>query len=122
VKYIVLETKDGARLPIIFPEALTHSFVAGAMQLAVDALDPKKDLRGKQCESLLDRASAPVVSAGFVQIDGAHVHGTSESLGGVKYNNADAARIILGDAIQFMPDDLAMLMLAKLNAMKGHKT
>lgn len=121
MKYIVLETKDGARLPIL-PEALTHSFVVGAMQLAVDALDPKKDLRGKQCESLLERAAAPVVSAGFVQIDGAHVRGNSESLGGVKFNRADEARMILGDAIQFMPDDLAMLMLAKINAMRGAKS
>jgi hypothetical protein len=118
MKYIVLETKDGARLPIIFPEMLTHCFVAGAMQLVLDTLDPKKDLRPKQLDALLSAGGHPVVSAGFVALDVARIHGKSESLGDLESNPADAGRIVLGDAVQFMPDEMVQMLLAKLGKMR----
>lgn len=87
-KYVMLQVGDRA-MPIIFPEELVHAHVAGAMQLAVEALDPKKDLRPRQCESMLERGTAPVRSAGFVEgLACAIVIGESESLG-VKSDDDD---------------------------------
>lgn len=114
MKYIVLETAEGQKLPIIFPEALTHAFVAGAMQLVVDTLDPRKDLRPKQLDSLLAAGQAKPVSAGFVSIPTCGVYGESESLGGLPVAIGDDARIILGDTVAFMPDALVESMGVKL--------
>lgn len=115
MKYIVLETEEGMQLPIVFPEVLTHCFVAGAMQLAIDTLDPKKDLRPKQLDDLLARGSAKPVSAGFVTFDDAHCSGESESLGGLKSKEgADAGRIVLGDSVLLMPDLFVEATLMKL--------
>lgn len=123
MKYIMLETKDGAKLPIIFPDVLTHVFVAGAMQLVIDTMDPKKDLRPRQLLSMLEGGSAAVVSAGFVGLGmDITVHGESESLGGIKSKPADAARIVGGEAIQYMPDEMAEMLLAKLKAMQGNRS
>jgi len=117
MKYIMLETAEGMKLPIIFPDVLTHCFVAGAMQLVMDTLDPKKDLRPRQLDDMLKRGSAPPVSAGFVNIGAdVQVHGESESLGGLKSKPADAGRIVMGDAIQFMDDAMVELMMEKLRA------
>ncbi len=68
MKYIMLETAAGQKLPILFPDVLTHSMVAGAMQLVVDTLDPRKDLRPKQLADMLARGAAPPVSAGLVAV------------------------------------------------------
>lgn len=115
MKYIMFETSEGQKMPIIFPDQLTHCFVAGAMQLVFDTLDSKKDLRPKQLLNFLEAPTAAPVSAGFINLGiDITVHGESESLGGLKSVPADAARIICGDAIQFMPDEMAELMLAKL--------
>lgn len=118
MKYIMLETEDGRKLPIIFPDCLVHSLVAGAIQLAVDAMNPKKDLRPQQCERLLRDGSTAVFSAGFIGL-GLDVtcHGESESLGGLKSAPADAARIMVGEAGQFMPDDMIELLSERLRAM-----
>jgi hypothetical protein len=110
MKYIMLETVDGAKLPIIFPDCLTHSLVAGAMQMAVECMDKEKDLRPKQCLSLYARGEAPAVSAGFVELHDVHVHGKSESLGDLPHKPADAARMLLGSTIQFIPDTAALQM------------
>lgn len=120
MKYIMFETAEGQKMPIIFPEQLTHCFVAGAMQLVFDTLDSKKDLRPRQLLGMLEAPTAAPVSAGFISlgIDIA-VHGESESLGGLKSVPADAARIVCGDSIQFMPDSVAELMLEKLKEAKG---
>lgn len=119
MKYIMLETEEGMKLPIIFPDILTHCFVAGAMQLVIDTLDPKKDLRPRQLDDMLKRGSAKPVSAGFINIGvDVEVHGESESLGGLKSVEADAARIVMGDAIQFMPDSIAVDILKRLKEQK----
>lgn len=119
MKYIVLETEDGRRLPIIFPEQLTHCFVAGAMQLVVDTLDPKKDLRPRQLDRMLQDGDAKPTSAGFVQIQMCAVSGRSESLNDLASNPADEARMILGEAIQFGGDDFALALLEKFKEMQG---
>jgi len=111
MKYIILETAKGVKLPIIFPECLTHSHVAGAMQLVVETLDPSKDLRPRQCEDLLSRGKAPPVSAGFVRVIEALTSGESESLG-VKAAPSDAGRIIFGDPVALMPDGMVMSAMA----------
>lgn len=115
MKYIMLETENGQKLPIIFPDVLTHSLVAGAIQLAVDALSPEKDLRPQQCERLLASGSAPPVSAGFISLGlDVTVSGLSESLGELKHNPSDAARVMIGESVQFMPDAMALMLLDKL--------
>lgn len=114
MKYIMLETKDGAKLPIIFPDVLTHCFVAGAMQLAVDTLDPKKDLRPRQLDDMLARGDAKPVSAGFINLGAVMVHGKSESLDNLPHNKSDAQRIMMGEAAQFMPDEMILMMAQKL--------
>lgn len=101
----MLETREGRKLPFLFPEAMTHLFVA----MAVKAIIPATM-----------NTEAEVVSAGFVSLGlGAEVHGESESLGGMKSNQADAARIIVGESLAFMPDALAEMMLERLRAAKA---
>lgn len=115
MKYIMFETAEGQKMPTIFPDQLTHCFVAGAMQLVFDTLDTKKDLRPRQLLGMLEAPTAPPVSAGFITLGtDITVHGESESLGGLKCVPADAARVICGESLQFMPDSMAELMLEKL--------
>lgn len=91
-KYVMLQVGDRA-MPIIFPSELIHSHVAGAMQLAVEATDPQKDLRPRQCEQMLERGTAPVRSAGFLEgLACAIAMGESESLG-VKSDDDDTQLI-----------------------------
>ena len=104
MKYIMLETKDGAKLPIIFPDVLTHLFVAGAMKLVLDTLDPTKDLRPKQLASMNDNPNSRVISAGFVSVIEAETFGESESLG-VHSNKFDGGRMMFGQAVMHMPDE-----------------
>jgi len=111
VKYIILETPDGRRMPIIFPEALTHCFVAGAMQLVVDTLDPKKDLRPRQLDGLLKAGNAKPISAGFVDLHEVSVHGESESLGGLKSRHVDEGYISFGDACAYTADHIVADLL-----------
>ncbi len=86
-------------MPFIFPEAITHLYVATMVELG---LLPTIKTKGK------------VVSAGFVSLGlDTDVNGESESLGGLKSIPADAARIVLGDSVAFMPDALAEMMLER---------
>lgn len=93
-KYIMLHDLERDRfVPVIFPDDLVHSFVAGAMQLVIEANDPKKDLRPRQLEQMLERGTAPVVGAGFVEGMAVCVAmGESESLG-IKSRHEDTQLI-----------------------------
>src|ERR1700744_2529588 len=107
MKDIILETAEGRKIPVIFPDILTHSIVAGAMQLAIDTLDPKKDLRAKQCESFLERSdAAKPVGAGFIRIGrDLGVGGHSESLHVESRGTLDEAIIAIGEQAGAFPDD-----------------
>ena len=101
MKYIMIETSEGARMPFLFPESCTHSVMAELMRTMLDWFHNMK--------------ATIVVSAGFVNMGtDLTVHGESESLGGLKSVKADAARIILGHAIQFMPDPMVTMLLGQL--------
>lgn len=100
MKYIIMETTDGTKLPILFPEALTHSVVMRCMQAAI-----------KEC---FNRALSGPVSAGFVEIEGAATYGKSESLGGMKPGPADADRIRMGGAVSNVADQFVLGMAFKL--------
>lgn len=101
MKYIMIETQDGAKLPFIFPEAVTHQFMAAVCQHIVH-----RELKS-------DRSVT--VSAGFVGMgNDITVTGESESLGGLKHNPADAGRIMFGAAVQFMPDSMVDMLFEKL--------
>lgn len=113
MKYIMLEAPDGQKLPVIFPDCLVHAHVAGAMQMVVDTLDPRKDLRPKQLDAMLERGSAKVTGAGFVGFDIVSTSGKSESLGGVKSSAVDAARIMMGDSVSRMPDAMVAMLALK---------
>ncbi len=104
MKYIMIETEDGAKLPFIFPESCTHSIVSEFVRMML--------LRFHATEA------TTVVSAGFVSLgNDVSVHGESESLAGLKSNPTDASRIMIGESVQFMPDEMAELMLTKLKEM-----
>lgn len=118
MKYVVLETEDGRRLPIIFPDVLVHAHVAGAIQQAILAMGSQdKQFHERQLQGRLEAAvhgleGAKPVSAGFVAVHDAVVHGRSESLGDLASNPADRARIVLGDSIGHSDDAMAQQMFA----------
>lgn len=120
MKYIVLETEDGQKLPILFPECLTHSHVAGALQQAILARSGHDSrFHERQLEARLEAAQhglegAKPISAGFVEVASASVRGKSESLGDLESAPADEARIVLGQAVSFMPDAFAQMALTRL--------
>lgn len=99
MKYVMLETRDGAKYPILFPDALTHSIMAMAAGAAIEAC-----LKSK----------VKPVSAGFISL-GTEVstHGHSESLN-MGPQPSDAARVVIGDSITHMPDKLAESVFEKI--------
>jgi hypothetical protein len=102
MKYVMMETGEGQKLPFIFPEVLVHQTMAMLFGAAIEV--------GMNVK-------AEAVSAGFIKLGlGAEVYGESESLGGMKSVEADAARIMVGNSIAFMPDALATQMLERLRA------
>jgi len=97
MKYIMFETADGAKLPILFPDSLTHAFMAVAIQAVI------------RKEKMI---ASGIRSAGFVSLGlEVETHGGSESLGGVKSREVDAAYIALGESISHSPPELAEMML-----------
>lgn len=119
MKYIILQTADGQRFPIAFPEAFTHCFVAGAMQLVLDTLDPKKDLRPKQLDTMLASGSGKVVAAGFCNTGRDFAcFGESESLGAVSRPALDEAIFAIGQQAGFLGDDMLPILWAQT---KKHK-
>lgn len=91
MKYVVLQTADGAKHPIVFPECLTHIMMAALGQVGLE-----RDTK---------RPRAKAVSAGFIAIEACATFGESESLGGMKSLPEDAVRIMFGQACAFMPDE-----------------
>lgn len=92
MKYIMIEAEDGRRIPVIFPDCLTHSIVNRAMACAILVCTAKR---------------AVPVSAGFVSFEGVTCSGESESLGGLKSRpGIDAARIKFSDAVAYKSDDI----------------
>ena len=72
MKYIILQTKDGRKIPIIFPDFMVHSEVAN-----------------KIGEILSLTNSTKVVSAGEIKISVQNCSGKSETLGvGVRKGDA----------------------------------
>ena len=120
MKYVMLETRGGLKLPIIFPDFLVHAHVAGAMQqvmLAMSSTD--KQFHENRLQAMLDDANfrgvgAKLMSAGFVGFTGVTVSGESESLGGVKSRPSDAGRILMGDSVMLMPDDVVHVLHSKI--------
>lgn len=106
MKYVMLETADGQKLPVIFPEAFVHADVADVMGRLIDRQTAGRNL-GKR------RTLAS--SAGFVGFTSpVTVHGKSESLGDLQSRPLDAARIIAGSAVAFMPDAMLTPIASKL--------
>lgn len=121
MKYIMIETPGGLKLPIIFPDVLTHAFVAGAMQLAVDTLRASHDLRPRQCEDLLKRGDNKPISAGFVTLSKVHVSGRSETLN-LDSKPIDAERIRLSGTVEAMPDAVVARTAQAMDRLKGDKS
>lgn len=107
MKYIMIQTADGEKLPIIFPERLVHKDVADIMRRVV----------GMSTAGQLGKALPQVVSAGFVEFTSIpSVAGVSESLGELKHNPLDGFRIKFGAAVSHMPDELLAPLMTKLEA------
>lgn len=124
MKYIVLETENGRRLPILFPECLVHAHVAGAIQQAILAMGRRdQQFHERQCAARLEAAvhgleGAKPVSAGFASIQDVVVHGKSETLGDLACNSADRGRMILGDSISHSEDEVVEAMFALWRSQK----
>ena len=100
MKYVMMETTEGAKLPFIFPDSMVHAAMAAVATVAIEATIKQK---------------AQVVSAGFVSMGlDVQVFGASESQKGLQHNPADASRIMIGDSVAFMPDALMTAIMAKL--------
>lgn len=99
MKYIMIETIEGQKLPIMFPDTLVHADVAIVMMRLIEMRHKVKN--------------API-NAGFVSIGtDVTVHGESESLD-LKSNPVDGFRIIAGEAVSHMPDMLLGPLIAKM--------
>lgn len=99
MKYVMMLTLAGQRLPILFPEHLVHAHVADDMR--------RRILRDT-------KQPAGPVSAGFVSFkEGLSVYGESDTLG-LKSRPIDAAYIALGAPVAFMPEDVLAVMWEKL--------
>ena len=112
MKYIFVKTREGAHLPILFPESLVHAHMAGVIQLAIGASQsgPDQNYLERQLQARLEESKytdygAPPTSAGFVQITSALVHGFSESLD-LRPAPQDEARIVLGHSVSHIPDPI----------------
>jgi hypothetical protein len=95
MKYIMFkDMTSGQRLPVTFPDALTHSAMAEAIA------------RARPDDRLLS-----VLSAGFVVMENGYLitHGRSESLG-LSCDPADGAYLSLGDSVSFMDPSAAVHM------------
>lgn len=99
MKYIMFETTEGRHMPFLFPEDLVHANVARVMAQLI--------LRDT------NQLAAPS-TAGFVAIgNGTQAFGESETLK-LKSSPADSAYIILGKAVEYMPDIVVQQMLEKV--------
>lgn len=94
MKYVMIETEEGAKFPFIFPESLVH---CDMYQVATSALQ--------------DAGHHPrtCVSAGFVHFGNGHsgnlvVSGRAESLNNLSHKPVDAARILLGETAHYLSD------------------
>lgn len=105
MKYVMMLTDNGQHMPIIFPEALVHATMAMMAAAAIEVTVNSK---------------ATAISAGFVNIAGndVTVHGESESMGGMKSNPLDAIRIMIGDSVAFMPNEMLTPLFGKLKESK----
>lgn len=103
MKYIMLETTDGKKLPVIFPNDFIHAEVEKYM---VHCLL-------KHTEQL-----SHAVSAGFVDVGlDTTTHGESETLN-LKAKGTDAAYIALGEGVNMMPDYMVGQLLQKAKSKK----
>lgn len=101
MKYIMLESDEGHKIPVLFGESLVHAHMAKyTIHLARETLKQR----------------FIVASAGFVSVtrDGIATHGESESLG-IKSNPIDGLRIELGEAVSHMPDFMLPPLAEKLS-------
>lgn len=101
MKYIMFESDEGHKIPVLFGESLVHAHMAEySITLARRSL-------GKRFT---------VASAGFVSVtrDGIATHGESESLG-IKSNPIDGLRIELGEAVSHIPDFMLPPLAKKLS-------
>lgn len=98
MKYIMLETDEGKKIPFVFPNELVHADVADLMCRLV---------------SVRTNQYARPISAGFVELGfDTTVHGESETLS-LKSNDSDAAYLALGDSVNMMPDYVVGQLLEK---------
>lgn len=103
MKYIMMETAEGKKIPILFPDCIVHSEMEKAATFAIH-------------RSLKQYSQA--VSAGFVGIDGEFTtSGESESIG-IKSKKVDAAYIAFGDAASLMPEAIVADLAVKAKKAK----
>lgn len=101
MKYIMLEGSNGIKYPIIFPDVLVHREMA---QLVGQFMMKRNGIFTMS------------ISAGFVDLGlDTMVHGESESLG-IKSNELDVIRLILGTNGCGVPDEMLPGIMEKMKA------
>lgn len=101
MKYIILSSREGMKLPFIFPNQMIHRDMAAVMM----AMTHRN----------MNTKTYPL-SAGFVEIGlDTTVHGRSETLGLDSRVN-DAAYLALGEAASMMPESMIQDILKKAKA------
>lgn len=109
MKYVIIQTDrpDGTKsvFPVILPDAIIHSEMSRATMRAI-----------RESTGLGNEYG--VVSAGFIGLDGVTCHGESESIGVNSRGKLDAARILVGDAGMFLPDNVIESFVDQLTARK----
>lgn len=93
MKYVMLQSEDGRRVPVVFPNHLTHLVVAYA--IAATSVSKTR-----------------AVSAGFVDISTLGCSGKSESLG-LQHDPDDPLYIWGGDAVAYMEPDFIRPLFEK---------
>jgi hypothetical protein len=103
MKYIMIETNEGEKIPVIFAESLVHANVAEVMVRAITF--ERTRASDKTIREHAASWDLRVVSAGFVSFPiTPTVAGESESLDGIKSRPLDGFRMQAGASVAHMPD------------------
>lgn len=105
LKYIILESAEGMKLPFMFPEIAVHADMAELMKVAM--------------ARFYSMPGCKVISAGFCEATDILCHGESESLNMKARPEIDAATFGLGQQAGFLPDEFFVLLWEKAKARRA---
>ena len=98
MKYVMFKDGAGGRHPVLFSDHLVHNLVADGVRHAY----------GMEGQDM-----API-SAGFYSEEKMRTSGKSESMGMASMAH-DAAYIVMGSAVAYMPPEVAVRLMQEFN-------